>query len=400
MNILFLAPLDNFESKDGGYGNASIGFYSILQVLEKQNKINSVTCLSTNTYENLEDIQKNKYDICFLFTNPTSLLDKRQVSKILPILSLSTRAYLFVFWETMPLPSTWKTIWEMDIFDGFVAPSYFIGSQILKNTKKPVYYIPCYINYDKYTPIAIENKSKEDIFTVLYVGQNTTRKGLKDAIIGFSRVFDQVEDTKLYIKSYSLSNNEDNIEKIIKNTALSNMTTKGTSIYLIDDQLTSDEMVELYKSASVLLFPSRGEGFGLPPVETMALGIPVMYIPWSSLYEVCFSPANITIDYYVDEAYDMFHFGYSHLTSYAVPKIRSIMEGLYKLYYNWKQDRKKYYQNSLINSQLIREKYSKEIVCNCFMNCIEDTKKFVPNDYFNKDLMEYWNKEYEESIKC
>ena len=43
----------------------------------------------------------------------------------------------------------------------------------------------------------------------------------------------------------------------------------------------------LMERATVFVFPSRGEGFGLPPLEAMALGTPVVVSTAGALPEVC-----------------------------------------------------------------------------------------------------------------
>ena len=51
--------------------------------------------------------------------------------------------------------------------------------------------------------------------------------------------------------------------------------------------VSDDELVRLYQTASATVFPSLWEGFGLPPVEAMACGCPVVVSRGTSLPEVC-----------------------------------------------------------------------------------------------------------------
>ncbi len=52
-------------------------------------------------------------------------------------------------------------------------------------------------------------------------------------------------------------------------------------------QVAEAELVELYRTASALVYPSLYEGFGLPPLEAMACGCPVAVSRVASLSEVC-----------------------------------------------------------------------------------------------------------------
>ena len=100
------------------------------------------------------------------------------------------------------------------------------------------------------------------------------------------------------------------------------------------------------------------------------------------------------IDYYIDEAYNMFHYGYEHMTSYSVPKIRSIMHSLYILYLAWKKDKEDYYKKASQNVKIISERYSKEVVSSCMENFLNDSGKFSPDEVNDQKLMDYWNSQY------
>ncbi len=54
-----------------------------------------------------------------------------------------------------------------------------------------------------------------------------------------------------------------------------------------------DELVDLYRRASALVFPSLYEGFGQPPLEAMACGCPVAAANAASLPEVCGDAASL-----------------------------------------------------------------------------------------------------------
>lgn len=51
--------------------------------------------------------------------------------------------------------------------------------------------------------------------------------------------------------------------------------------------LTEEQLKEAYQTATMLVYPSLYEGFGLPPIEAMACGCPVACSKTASLPEIC-----------------------------------------------------------------------------------------------------------------
>ncbi len=69
----------------------------------------------------------------------------------------------------------------------------------------------------------------------------------------------------------------------------------GTAQVHFIGYVTEETLVKLYNRAQALIFPSRYEGFGLPVLEAMACGCPVICSAATSLREVA-GEAAILID--------------------------------------------------------------------------------------------------------
>ncbi|MGQ9628010.1 MAG: glycosyltransferase family 4 protein [Anaerolineae bacterium] len=65
--------------------------------------------------------------------------------------------------------------------------------------------------------------------------------------------------------------------------------------------VSDEELIALYNMASLFVYPSLYEGFGIPVLEAMACGVPVVASNASSLPEVC-GDAALTVDPYDTEA--------------------------------------------------------------------------------------------------
>ncbi|PNX48592.1 MAG: hypothetical protein BV457_01160 [Thermoplasmata archaeon M9B1D] len=163
---------------------------------------------------------------------------------------------------------------------------------ISKNTKKD---LVNYFNIDKdkieviYLGVekkySYSNKIKKNKY-ILSVGTLQPRKNFVNLIKAFSLIKNNFEH-KLVIVGKKGSDYINILEEIKKHNLENRVFIQG---YISDKQL-----IEIYKSADLFVFPSLYEGFGLPPLEAMACGIPVIASNTSSLPEVI-GDAGIMID--------------------------------------------------------------------------------------------------------
>jgi glycosyltransferase involved in cell wall biosynthesis len=103
---------------------------------------------------------------------------------------------------------------------------------------------------------------------VLCVGTLEPRKNLATVLRVFRRVARSVPGTMLVVVGGGGWRNEDFERELGRDGAAGRVRVTG---FVSDARLT-----ELYAGASCFLFPSLGEGFGLPPLEAMACGAPVV----------------------------------------------------------------------------------------------------------------------------
>ncbi len=62
---------------------------------------------------------------------------------------------------------------------------------------------------------------------------------------------------------------------------------KKTGIISESGYIDDEDLIRYIKEATALIYPSKYEGFGLPPLEAMSLGCPVITARYTSIPEIC-----------------------------------------------------------------------------------------------------------------
>ncbi|PJF39007.1 MAG: glycosyltransferase family 1 protein, partial [Phototrophicales bacterium] len=113
---------------------------------------------------------------------------------------------------------------------------------------------------------------------LLYVGNLTQRKNLATYLRAFALIADEFPEYQLVIVGPSTFR-ASNLEPLIHELSLEKR-------IILTGHVAEEALPYLYNGADVFGFPSLYEGFGLPPLEAMACGTPVVVSNVSSLPEV------------------------------------------------------------------------------------------------------------------
>lgn len=148
------------------------------------------------------------------------------------------------------------------------------------------------LGIDKKYKIKKDLKKKKQI---LYVGSINERKNIIGVIESFEKLPKELDYTLVLIGNFfnifSLSN------KMKKTLARAKKNSKITFKQGLDDE----SLIYEYNISSIFILPSFYEGFGLPLLEAMACGTPIITSRISSMPEVCGDAALYVNPYDIEE---------------------------------------------------------------------------------------------------
>jgi glycosyltransferase involved in cell wall biosynthesis len=136
--------------------------------------------------------------------------------------------------------------------------------------------VPNGVDLDRYQPAGPRHELPEAGCTFLFVGGSIWRKGVDLLLESWTEAFGPGDDVQLVVKDFGTSSHyrSQNCGEEIQRLAERG---EGAPIVYIDDDLSPDQIAELYRAADVLVAPYRGEGFCMPALEAMACGLPVIH---------------------------------------------------------------------------------------------------------------------------
>ncbi len=164
-------------------------------------------------------------------------------------------------------------------------PSGFAAASLAGVTARPIAVMP-----HRVRPMAPRVRDLSVPFTVLAMADSRSsfaRKNPAGALAAFRRAFGDRADRRLLLK---LSGRPGEIAALEDELA----PMMGANVVLVKGHVEAEAIERLYGQADVLLSLHRAEGFGLPMLEAMARGVPVVGTGWSGNREFA-GPENAAL---------------------------------------------------------------------------------------------------------
>jgi glycosyltransferase involved in cell wall biosynthesis len=187
-------------------------------------------------------------------------------------------------WEFGPVPVEWAEGIRRNVDELWVPSEYVKTCYVQSGVPAPrIRVIPNGFDPALFHPDAPPRPlATEKRFKFLFVGGSIGRKGIDVLLQAYFEEFSAGDDVCLVIKDHAYYRNR-------LDAALGDLVKRPGApelLYHFDD-VPPREMAGFYRAADCLVHPFRGEGFGLPILEAMACGRPVIVTDWGPAREFC-----------------------------------------------------------------------------------------------------------------
>lgn len=186
----------------------------------------------------------------------------------------------FTMLEVDGLPEEW--VRQANMMDEVWVPSAFNVETFRESgVNVPIQVVPLGVDPAYFSP-EITGVRNDDVFTFLSFFEWGERKAPELLLKAFTDEFSSAEPVRLVCKV----NNFDPSVDVRSEVSRLGLRDSGGRVFISENLILKDyELGVLYRSADCFVLPSRGEGWGMPILEAMASGLPVIATKWSAQTE-------------------------------------------------------------------------------------------------------------------
>jgi len=199
------------------------------------------------------------------------------------------------------------------------------------------------------------------------------RKGIQEIFEAFSKEFSYKEDVAMVIKALPSYHGMD----VKKDMAELYHRSDSAPIIVWDAVLPAHLLSGFYTAGNCFVFPSRGEGFGLPPLEALACGVPVITTNYSAMPEYLKKDGKVLpgvelIDYKLKK-FDGSDSIYYHGFNWAMPSVAHLRHLMRKVFNNYQE----YKAGAMESSKYIRKEWTWDKSADLVIQRIEVINKML-----------------------
>ncbi|MBF0449478.1 MAG: tetratricopeptide repeat protein [Candidatus Magnetomorum sp.] len=140
-----------------------------------------------------------------------------------------------------------------------------------------------------------------DAFKFLYVGKFEERKGTESLIVAFDEAFRDNDAVRLILCSHTYTK-DFHFQDVLKRLDIRH----PQKIIRLGPFARNEDLADLYRSCDAFVMPTRAEGWGLPIIEAMSCGLPVIVTGYSGLTEFATNENAYLVDYTLEDITEPF----------------------------------------------------------------------------------------------
>jgi len=231
-----------------------------------------------------------KPDILLIFTDPRFFIwlweMEDEVHQMCPI------AYWHV-WDNHPWPEFNRVLYEST--DLINCHSYLTYEMVNERFPEKTNFIPHALPENLFFPIEDPNfdsgkvksellgPEREDHFIGLWVNRNAKRKRPSDVLVAWKRFLEKLEEKEGHKKATLVMHCDPHDPEGPNLLLTSEMLGLNNHVFFSNQRLDFDKMNLLYNISDFCLNISYAEGFGLPTLEAMMAGVPMVAVKTGGL---------------------------------------------------------------------------------------------------------------------
>ncbi len=261
-----------------GYATVARQFSEQLYKRNKQLSVNNIQGYKDPKYTWDHELtktytDKSEKEVVMMWATPNNRSVYITKPNEFPLWEDTKKIHYFV-WELNKIPELWTTFLEDIDTDIIYTPSKFSQNAIKKSTNIQSNIIP-----HGYNPNVYKHKKvkKQNRFVALYVGTWIKRKGALETILSAVDALKNT-DSEVWIKLNYDANTIKQIKRNIQTSVVRTFTKmqKVPKIRIFTGHMSEKEMNNMYNKADVVISGSRGEGWNMPLLESIATKTPVV----------------------------------------------------------------------------------------------------------------------------